>query len=105
MVNDNASDNNIVVNSHSKESMKIVSENFDNESVEKDKSGDVSVIDIDKVVSKEKSAEKTPAPSNAKRLRSNIGKVVSSPNKLAKKTRAAKKTSEKPVNFGPPRSS
>ncbi|MCI60945.1 hypothetical protein A2U01_0082201, partial [Trifolium medium] len=68
-----------------------------------DKSGDVNVIDIDEVVSKEKSAEKT--PSIAKRLRSNTGKAVSSPNKLVKTTRAAKKTSEKPVNFGPPRSS
>ncbi|MCH97836.1 envelope-like protein, partial [Trifolium medium] len=105
MVNDNASDNNTVVNSHSKESMKTVSENFDNESVEKDKSGDVNVIDIYEVVSKDKSAEKTPTPSIAKRLRSNTGKAVSSPNKLARTTRAAKKTSEKLVNFGPPRSS
>ncbi|MCI39705.1 hypothetical protein A2U01_0060937, partial [Trifolium medium] len=99
----NASDNNTVVNSHSKESMETVSENFDSESVEKDNSGDVNVIDIYEVVSKEKSVEKT--PSIAKRLRSNTGKAVSSPNKLAKTTRAAKKTSEKPVNFRPPRSS
>ncbi|MCI52762.1 hypothetical protein A2U01_0074008, partial [Trifolium medium] len=59
------------------------------------------VVELNDQTSEDNSVQEVPATSMAKRLRSNTGKVVTSPNKLAKTTRAAKKTSEKPVMFGP----
>ncbi|MCI81715.1 hypothetical protein A2U01_0102989, partial [Trifolium medium] len=61
---------------------------------------DFNVIDVDDLVSRERSVEKTPAPSIAKRLRSNSGKAVATASEPAKTTKKGKKIS-KPVHYGP----
>ncbi|MCH93129.1 hypothetical protein A2U01_0014077, partial [Trifolium medium] len=57
--------------------MKTVYANHEDDmSAEKDKNTDLDVVDVDDIVSVERSVKKTPVPSIAKRLRSNSGKVV-----------------------------
>ncbi|MCI69601.1 hypothetical protein A2U01_0090864, partial [Trifolium medium] len=67
----NISDDNAVVLTQSDESLKTVSEHVENNiSVEKNKDEDDNVIDVDNLNSEGSPAEKTVAPSIAKRLRS-----------------------------------
>ncbi|MCI20829.1 hypothetical protein A2U01_0041992, partial [Trifolium medium] len=103
-----ASETNNVVNSRSEESMKTVSENFDNAPTEKHTGANDNVIDlVDDAGSKEKSAEKVPATNMSKRLRSNSGKGVATASQPTTTPSKGKKASSstKPVNYGPPRSS
>ncbi|MCI49480.1 hypothetical protein A2U01_0070724, partial [Trifolium medium] len=67
-------------------------------SVEKDK-----VFNVDDFDSEERSAEKTPAPSIAKRLRNRSGKAVDTACEPAKTPKKWKKTptSVNPIHYGP----
>ncbi|MCI59696.1 hypothetical protein A2U01_0080951, partial [Trifolium medium] len=57
----NNSGGNTIVNSHTDESMKTVSENLDHEkSAKKDKEADLNVVDLDDFTSAERNVEKTP---------------------------------------------
>ncbi|MCI85676.1 hypothetical protein A2U01_0106955, partial [Trifolium medium] len=67
-----------------------------NMSAEKNKDEDDNVIDVDNLNSEESPAEKTVAPSIAKRLRSNFGKVVVNDSELTKTTKETRKTGKKP---------
>ncbi|MCI06580.1 envelope-like protein, partial [Trifolium medium] len=100
----NVSDDNTVINSQSYESMKTVSAHLDDDmSAEKDKDADLNVIDVDDLVSGERSGKKTPVPSIVKRLRSNSGKAVATACEPGKKTKKGKKSSTplKHVLYGP----
>ncbi|MCI72507.1 hypothetical protein A2U01_0093770, partial [Trifolium medium] len=61
------------------------------------KNDDNDVVNIDDLESEERSAEKTPAPSIAKMLRSQSGKVVASVIPSTKPTKSIKNT----VSVGP----
>ncbi|MCH90078.1 envelope-like protein, partial [Trifolium medium] len=99
---ENLSEEHTVVNSQSYESMKIVSSNNEDDLfADKNVNADMNVVDVDDLVSKERSIEKTHVPSIEKRLRSRSGKVVSSASEPVKTTKAAKKSSLKPVLYGP----
>ncbi|MCI58765.1 hypothetical protein A2U01_0080020, partial [Trifolium medium] len=71
-------------------------------SVEKNKDAEENVIDVDNLNSRESPAEKIVAPSIAKRLRSNSGKVVISDSEPTKTTMETRKAGKKPM-YGPPR--
>ncbi|MCI49688.1 hypothetical protein A2U01_0070932, partial [Trifolium medium] len=82
--------------------MKTVSANNEDDlSADKDKNADMNVVDVDDLVSEERSIEKTHVPSIAKRLRSRSGKVVPSASEPVKTTKAANKPSLKLVLYGP----
>ncbi|MCH88394.1 envelope-like protein, partial [Trifolium medium] len=108
VMHSNASDTNTVVNSQSEESMKTVSENFDDAPTEKHTGGNNNVIDLeDDAGSKEKYVEDVPVTNRSKRLRSNSGKGVATSSQKTNTPSKGKKNStpaKKPVNFGPPRS-
>ncbi|MCH81159.1 envelope-like protein [Trifolium medium] len=99
----NVSDNNIAVISQSDESLKTVSEHLeDDESAGKDKDADLNVINVDNLNSGGSPAEKTSAPSIAKRLRSNSGKDVATASEPIKTTKETRNTGKKPM-YGPPK--
>ncbi|MCI84360.1 hypothetical protein A2U01_0105638, partial [Trifolium medium] len=65
------------VHSHSDEGLETGTENTNVEkTVELNKDTDVDAIDVDNLISGESPVDKTPAPSIAKRLRSNSGKAI-----------------------------
>ncbi|MCI95134.1 hypothetical protein A2U01_0116432, partial [Trifolium medium] len=67
----NWSEDHTVVNSHSDESIKtIYVEKDDSVPADQGKNSDNDVVNIDDLESEERSVEKTPAPTIAKRLRS-----------------------------------
>ncbi|MCI03309.1 hypothetical protein A2U01_0024346, partial [Trifolium medium] len=93
---------NTVVNSQSDESMKTVSANIeDSVSIDKNVETETNFVDVDDLTSGERSTEKNPAPSIAKRLRSNSGKVVATASEPDKTPKKGKKTSTsvKPVHY------
>ncbi|MCI22827.1 envelope-like protein, partial [Trifolium medium] len=78
--------------------MKTVSGNHDDGvPADQGKDADVNVVNIDDLESEERSVEKTPAPSIAKRLRSQTGKAVASVSTDVKITKTTRKT----VGVGP----
>ncbi|MCI57589.1 hypothetical protein A2U01_0078840, partial [Trifolium medium] len=65
--------------------MKTVSANIeDNVSIDKNVGTETNFVDVDDLTSGERSTKKNPAPSIAKRLRSNSGKVVATTSEPAK---------------------
>ncbi|MCI80566.1 hypothetical protein A2U01_0101837, partial [Trifolium medium] len=73
----NWSEDHTVVNSHSDESIKTISvEEDDPVLADQGKNDDNDVVNVDDLVSEERSIEKTPAPTIAKRLRSQSGKAI-----------------------------
>ncbi|MCI42621.1 hypothetical protein A2U01_0063858, partial [Trifolium medium] len=88
---ENWSEDHTVVNSHSDESMKTVSVEDDIVPVDQGKIDDNEEVNVDDLESEERSVEKTPAPTIAKRLRSQSGKVVASVVSPVKPTKSTKK--------------
>ncbi|MCI64402.1 hypothetical protein A2U01_0085660, partial [Trifolium medium] len=60
----------------------------DSEPADQGKKADENVVNIDDLESEERSVEKTPTPSIAKRLRSQTGKAVASVNTTVKPTKS-----------------
>ncbi|MCI51934.1 hypothetical protein A2U01_0073178, partial [Trifolium medium] len=80
------------------ESMKTISvEKDDIVPADQGKIDDNDVVDVDDLESEERTVEKTPAPTIAKRLRSQSGKVVAFIASPAKSTKSIRKT----VSVGP----
>ncbi|MCI03055.1 envelope-like protein, partial [Trifolium medium] len=73
----------------------------DNLSADKSVATDTVVVNVDDIQSEEVSVERTPGPSIAKRLRSGSGKVVPSASEPGKTPKTTKKSSLKPVLYGP----
>ncbi|MCI58142.1 hypothetical protein A2U01_0079395, partial [Trifolium medium] len=72
--------------------MKTVSAHLgDSEHSEKTMGAEAHTIDLDDLTSGERSIEITPAPSIAKRLRSNSGKVVTTASESIKTTKETRK--------------
>ncbi|MCI81172.1 hypothetical protein A2U01_0102444, partial [Trifolium medium] len=68
-----------VVNSPSNESVKTASvEKDDDVPADQGQNNDDDIVNVDDLVSEERSVEKTPTPTIAKRLRSQSGKAVAS---------------------------
>ncbi|MCI46554.1 hypothetical protein A2U01_0067794, partial [Trifolium medium] len=80
------------------ESVKTISVEKDHsEPADQGKKDDNDVVNVDELESEERSIERTPAPTIAKRLRSQSGKAVASVVTSAKPAKSTKKT----VSVGP----